>query len=112
MLDTINYERYSILYQKWFKITAKNKGTLQGEQGTQSGYYGVGNSSANQGDVLSRATRIIKITLPFKKFVCSGVVVYENGSSQPKFFDYQVLLYAYSNWSTVPVMPLGIMLVA
>ena len=100
MLDTINYERYSILYQKWFKIKANNQGTLQNMQGTNSGLYGVAASSAYQGAVLSRATRIIKITLPYKKFVRSGVVVYENGSSQPKFFDYKVIIFGHSNWST------------
>lgn len=100
MIDTINYERYSIIYQKFFKITARNQGTLQNMQGTNSGLYGVAASSAYQGAVLSRASRIIKISIPAKKIVRSGIVVYENGSSQPKFFDYKVLLYAYSNWST------------
>lgn len=100
MLDTVNTERFSILYQKWFKITARNKGTLQNEQGVQSGYYGVGASSANQGDVQSRATRIIKFSIPYKKFASSGVITYENASSQVKFYDYKVILYSYSNWST------------
>lgn len=100
MIDTINKERFTVLYSKTFKVTAPNKGTLQTVQGTGSGLYGVGNSSANQGDVLSRATRIIKVYIPGTKLARSRKIVYENASTQPKFFDYKVLLFAYSNWST------------
>ena len=49
---------------------------------------------------MTRATKILKFYIPGSKFGRSGKVVYENASSQPKFFDYQVILFAYSNYST------------
>jgi hypothetical protein len=83
---------------------AGNAGTLQNMQGTGSGHYGVAASTANQGSVLSKATRIVKVHMPGTKFSKTGKVIYENGTSQPKFFDYQVLLFAYSNWSTSAIL--------
>lgn len=110
MIDTINTERFSVLYTKTFKVVAGNAGTLQNMQGSNSGIWGVATSSANQGSVLSRATKIVKVFIPGSKFGRGGKIQYENGSAQPKFFDYQVLLFAYSNWSTaltVAIPPIG-----
>lgn len=94
MIDTLNLERYTIIAQKFFKITAPNQGT--------SGAVGAsGTTPAPDANVvLSRASRIVKLWIPGYKFVRSGKVQYEQGSSQPKFFDYHCVLYAYSNWST------------
>lgn len=96
MLDTLNRERYTILADKWTKIKAPNTGTF-------GGTYGAVGSGANHADsanqLLSRATRIIKMWIPGKKFARSGVIQYENGSSSQKFFDYHVVVYAYSNYS-------------
>ena len=43
LMDTINYERYSILQQKYVKMTAPNKGTKSGYgasgHGTKGGSY-------------------------------------------------------------------------
>jgi hypothetical protein len=79
MIDAVNRERFTVLFTKMFKVTAPNKGTLQTMQGTGSGLYG--NSSANQGDVLSRATRIIKVYIPGTKYARSRKIVYENGTT-------------------------------
>jgi hypothetical protein len=47
---------------------------------------------------LSRATRIIKFWIPGAKFGRKGLIKYENGSIfQQKFYDYTLVLYAYSN---------------
>ena len=98
MIDTINNERYSIVYQKMFKLTARNAGTV-GSAATvdllQAGYN-------NWDPKLSRATRIVKINLPGTKFGKGGLIRYENGSvSQVKFYDYTSVLYAYSNYTTL-----------
>lgn len=95
MLDTINTERYTILKQKWFKLTARNNGVVSGASSVP-GYSQAGNLN----EVSSRATKIIKFTLPYSKFSKSGIITYEDGTSQVKFFDYTVILYAYSNYST------------
>lgn len=99
MLDSFNHERFSLLYQKWFKITARNMGS----QGSASG---VPNSGAvhvnvnNTDQLLSRATRIVKAWIPGTKFAKGGIIKYDENGTQQKFFDYHVQLYAYSNYST------------
>lgn len=105
MLDTLNTERYTILASKYFKMKAPNMVPINPTAGTAEAGSGVQNAGieyttyANM-QALSRSTKIIKLWLPGKKFVKSGVVTYEDGTSQPKFFDYHVLLYAYSNYTT------------
>lgn len=103
MLDTINTERYTILAQKYVKITPRNNGATaaSGSGGIPqpSGYANVDNSAVV--NTFSRATRIVKMWIPGRKFVKGGILQYEQGSSQPKFFDYHVLCYAYSNYTTL-----------
>lgn len=105
MLDTINTERYSIIASRYMKLKAPNS-TASTSDGTSTQvsllaqpagiYYGPGIS----GTIISRSTKIWKIWIPGKKFKKNGVITYEDGSSQVKFFDYHVLMYAYSNIST------------
>lgn len=95
MLDTFNSERFTILYNKLVKMRAPNSSTFGG----LSGFTGV-NTQASGETTLSRATKIVKIWIPYKAFTKSGVLRYEQGSEQTKFYDYQLLLYAYSNYST------------
>lgn len=105
MLDVVNNERYSILFQKVFKIRAANVAASNGsaqstEAGTVIGDAGIFYGAGALGNVLSRATRIVKVWIPGTKFTKSGIIQYENGTGQTKFFDYHVVLYAYSNYST------------
>jgi len=94
MIDTFNTERFTILYRKNIKLTAPNFGTTGGL--SVAGYNAAGDASVVQ----SRATKIVKVWLPYKLFSKTGKVLYENASSQTKFYDYHVLLYAYTNYST------------
>ena len=96
MLDTLNRERYTVLKEKWFKIKAPNQGTNGGTPSAGSGL----NTATESQQLLSRATKITKIWIPGKQIVKSGMLQYENGSSQLKFFDYHAILYAYSNYGT------------
>ena len=107
MLDTINTERYTIIFQKYFKIKAPNPGISGSTGGTAEvgttippSNAGIEYVGSNEVRVLSRATKIIKAWIPGKAFGRKGVIQYENASTQVKFYDYQVLLYAYSNYST------------
>lgn len=98
MLDTMNTERYTILASKTFKLKAPQNGSTaaDGAGGApQPSGYGTGTAT------FSRATKLVKIWVPGKKFTKSGVIQYEQGSSQPKFFDYTVLAFAYSNYTTL-----------
>jgi hypothetical protein len=97
MIDTFNKERFTILKQKWFKIKAPNPGTVGALEG---GLIPSGWHNASDGNLkLSRATKIVKFSIPGSKFNRSGVITYQDGTDQPKFFDYFTYLYAYSNYS-------------
>lgn len=102
MLDTINTDRYTIMYQKYFKMTSPGMATeaqVNGDGVTD--FSGTAVHVAGEGFwSFSRATKIVKVWIPGNKFTRSGVIQYENGSANPKFFDYRCLLYAYSNYST------------
>jgi hypothetical protein len=97
MIDTINSERYTVMAQKYFKITAPNQGTIGGQIIAGAGT----NNAGGVEPTLSRATKIVKIWIPGSKFGKGGKVRYENQSPQPKFFDYRVVIYAYSNFTTL-----------
>jgi hypothetical protein len=102
MLDTINKERYTVLAQKYIKLRAPNVGTvgpidLGPGAVLPSGFYNADSPYQR----LSRATKIWKMWLPGSKFKKNRRIVYENGTAQTKFFDYHVLMYAYSNVSTM-----------
>lgn len=99
MIDTFNRERYTLLHSKTFKIKAPNNSTFASTYALGGSDSGI-NYRADPKEQLSRATRIVKVWVPGYKFVKGGNITYENGSSQVKFFDYHILLYAYSNYST------------
>lgn len=94
MLDEVNTERYSILYQKYVKLTAPNVGTASAVVNTQGTQPVAGN------ELISRGTRIVTFSIKGTKFAKGGVIKYENASEKQKFFDYHLLCYAYSNVST------------
>jgi hypothetical protein len=100
MIDTFNSERYTRLYSQTFKVVARNQGT----NGGMISATGFGSSGAylagEDNPTLSRATRIMKIWLPGTKFARNGKIQYEQQGSQVKFFDYHILLFAYSNYSS------------
>jgi len=99
MLDTVNTDRYTIMYQKWFKMTARNAGSW-GQGVPQLPQAPAGLVDADENPTLSRATKIVKCWIPGTKFTRSGVMQFQNGGERPKFFDYRCVLYAYSNYST------------
>ena len=94
MIDTINTERYSIVASKTVVIRQSSLAI------NPSGVQEINSGFASGGTVVSRATRIVKMWIPGKKFGRGGKIVYENGSSQTKFFDYHLLVYSYSNYDT------------
>ncbi|AXH73905.1 MAG: putative capsid protein [Cressdnaviricota sp.] len=115
MLDTINRERYTILYQKYVQMKSPNfnagrtGGVLVGEEPFVSipvqaslipNFQSAGAYKADSQPGMTRATKLVSIWIPGKKFGRGGVVQYENQSAQPKFFDYSFLIYAYANFST------------
>lgn len=97
MLDTIRKKRYTMLADKYIEMRAPNAGS----QGALI-LVGTGiNQSGNINFVLIRGSKIVKIWLPGSKFGNKDKVQYDNGGAQVKFFDYRVVVYAYSNFSTL-----------
>jgi len=98
LLDDFNTERFTILKSQFIKMRAGNQAI------NPSGAQTVGSGFAQGTDVISRATRMFNIRIPGTKFGRNGVLQYENGSAQPKFFDYHLIFFAYSNYSTSDVL--------
>ena len=105
MLDEFNYEKFTLIYQKWGKIKAPplSMGREAGQdvsttQPSTGIYYT--NTSNN---IASRATRIIRFDVPGYKFAKDGIIQYEgpsNGTVQ-KMYDYNLLIFAYTNYNTL-----------
>ena len=94
MIDSLNRERYSILASKTFTIRQSST-SIQA-----SGIQEVGSGFTKGSTQMSNATKIVSLYVPGKKLVRGGQMTYENGSSQPKFYDYHLVYYAYSNYQS------------
>jgi len=99
MMDRINTERYTIIAQKYVKLRVGNLAagllaTEQGVTGQPSGIF-LGSQTA-----VSRPTKMVSMYLPGRKFGRNGILRYENGGQNVKFFDYYVIVYAYANYAT------------
>ena len=95
MLGTLNTESFTILKSKFINLKAPNMAIMSAggtAQTTGSGWT-KGTSATRQG----RATRLLTLSIPGKRFVRSYILQCENGSSQPIFFDYHSAFFAYSN---------------
>ena len=92
MLDDINTEKFSVLWQKVFNISCSNAAPgLVGATGVPSAATSAGISS-----------RVIKAWIPGAKFGRGGVIKYENNDAgQAKFFDYRFVVIAY-DWFGTP----------
>jgi len=97
MMDTLNNERYTVLFSKYVKVKQGNPG---GDGALGVGYVGSGLFDGDASLTQSVSTKIVKFYIPGKKFVNKGLVRYENASSQVKFYDYSVLVYAYACGAT------------
>lgn len=95
MIDQINTERYTVIAQKIFNITASN-GIAESVDGSGQPYTATG--GVNNVGV---ATRTFKMWIPGYKFGRGGNVTYENASqSQVKFYDYRLLIVVYDWYGT------------
>jgi len=110
MLDTLNYQRYTVIYEKWGKIKAppQSAGISAGQDGTATGIY-IANTPNN---LLSRATQIIKFDVDGSKFSKSKIIQYDaDNSSVQKTYDYNLLIYAYSNFTTSQLLGYNVLAV-
>jgi len=98
MIDTFNKERFTILASKRFTI--KQSSTGMDADGIQT----IGGGFAEGIPTISRATKIVGLWVPANKLIRGKTLTYENASNQPKFYDYHLIYYAYSNYSTSPTL--------
>jgi len=98
MLDTVNTERYTILFSKWGKIKAGNDGAITPSSGflTGGGLFDAGGANTR---LYSRATKLESFNLS-PKIMKLGKITYDAGGLVQKFFDYYLVIYSYSNYST------------
>lgn len=93
MLDMINTERYTVLWQKKFTVSPPNYApTTVNAQGVPV-----------TADVVPGITgnRIISAWIPGQRFAKKGIIRYENASAtQVKFFDYRWVVMAYDWYGT------------
>lgn len=91
MIDMVNTERYTILWQKTFNVqTANNAPTGVSATGVPTG-----------GTPAGVGSRIFKAWIPGSKFANNGNITYEDGSStNAKFFDYRLVIVTYDWYGT------------
>lgn len=90
MIDQVNTERFSIVYQKVFNIRTGNTAPT----GVSVAGVPTGETGGGQG------TRTLKIWIPGRKFGRYGNIQYENGAQQIKFYDYYLCMLVYDWYGT------------
>lgn len=100
MLDYIDKDKYTVVYQKWISVKAHNGGTNAAPSGT------TGISSGAE-DRFTNPKKIVKIYMPVNKVIklqdysdretIDGVA----NRQRQKDFNFHVLLYAYDNYFTL-----------
>lgn len=97
LLDQVNTERFTIMAQKTVKIRSSNY------TASTVSLTGVGYAAPNvAGDYpAGHGTKLVKMWIPGVKFGKGGNVQFENGSTtQVKFYDYRIIVYAYEWYGT------------
>jgi len=91
MLDQINTERFSVVWQKIFNVTPPNATAQSVDAAGQTADARIGITG----------NRIIKAWIPGRKFGRKGVIQYEDATTtQVKFYDYRFVVLAYDWYGT------------
>lgn len=92
MIDTVNTEKFTIIWQKVFTVTSANTvANAVGANGVPTG----GTVAGITGN------RVFKAFIPGSKFGRGGTIQYEDTSSiNPKFFDYRIVILCYDWYGT------------
>lgn len=92
MIDQVNTERFSVIAQKVFTVSASNVAASGAE---------VVNGAPLIATAGGVGTRTFKFWIPGSKFGRNGHIQYENGAvNQVKFFDYRVVMLVYDWYGT------------
>lgn len=96
MLDQINTERFSVVWQKIFTVTPPNSVATGVVPPLQ---IGAGQTTGLTTGITGN--RIVKAWIPGRKFGRDGTITYEDSSqTQVKFFDYRFVVLAYDWYGT------------
>lgn len=101
LIDYVNVSRYTILFNKYYKIKAPNQGTSALITG--NGTYATADALDEDIRRMNPGTRLIKEWIPFNNTVTyreDGTANQGTDDTSPKFFDYHVLCYAYDHFGT------------
>lgn len=91
MIDQLNTEKYTVLAQKTFNVSASN---FVGQTVGATGIPGTATAAGMTGN------KIVKFWIPGKKFGRGGNIQYEQGTTTPKFYDYRWVIVAYDWYGT------------
>lgn len=97
MIDQVNTEKFTIVWQKIFNLQPANNGPASVNA----------DGSVATGSPAGQATRTFKAWIPGSKLTRGGHLQYENGTAQPKFFDYRIAILVY-DWYGSPETVLGV----
>lgn len=92
MIDQVNTERFTIIWQKCFNIQCAN-----GAPNAAAPISGVPFQTITSG---GQGTRLVKAWIPGRKFGRSGNIQYENGGVDVKFYDYKLVCVTYDWYKT------------
>lgn len=93
MIDAVNTERFSIVWQTQFNIQCAN-GAPNAIVDPLTGVPVQTQTSGGQG------TRVVRAWIPGRKFGSGGNIQYENGGVDVKFYDYKLVMLAYDWYGT------------
>lgn len=92
MIDQVNTEKFSIVWQSRFNIQVAN-----GAANALIAASGVPIQTVTSG---GQGTKIVTAWIPGRKFGRGGNITYENVGVDPKFYDYRLVVVAYDWYGT------------
>lgn len=95
MIDQLNTERYDIIAAKVINVVAEGNAAW-----STTNIAGVPRTENGATQIGGIGTKIVSMWIPGRKLAKDGVVIYENESTQPKFFDYHLIVLAYDWYGT------------
>lgn len=100
-LDQVNTERFTILHQKYTKLRMGNR-VIDAAQLVNTNSFGQNYDLTANAHVITRPTKILKFWVPGTKFGSKGILTYDSGSNDTKFFDYAIVVIPYADYA-VPI---------
>lgn len=114
LLCSLNRERFSILYQRTFKMYMPNAGAANATAsstdvgGVDPAGLFIPTGNADEPGAKMPGSKLITIWIPGRYFAKNGTITYVNGTSDPKFFDYHYCVYTYATYFSGVTIPYNV----